>query len=259
MLNYRLTCSNITSYSFCLLFKKKNIDNKNNNMSTIKLSSSIKVTGNDNESSNIFAVDITLDSNASTSSVLIEKENSSECMSVIERSNRPSPANLTNENVPKMASTPPIDSSARSKSTNTSIVSSKRNEMHFFDMNFYKELYVKNGISIFEIFPSTKNYKPNSYLNAFACLPNNQSYYYCQIVEDGGRCCAYKYKSTEFKRPFRKRNDALNKHFARHHLKDAKDETLYSNLNEYQASKLLEKSKILQSFLLSRENLRNNK
>lgn len=49
-------------------------------------------------------------------------------------------------------------------------------------------------------------------------------------------------------------NYALNKHFARHYLKYAQEETLYSNLNEYQWSKLLDKSKMLQNSLLSKEN-----
>lgn len=234
-------------------------------MPTIKIPSPIKLTGNDTDSVNIFAVDITVDAKAATSNPMMKKENSSQCAAVIDRFDRPSPNTLSNENEiyidkdteENVSSKPQIPSGKflnKSFGIETSVVSNKRNEMHFIDINIYKEFYVKDGMSIFEIFPSIKKYKPNSYLNAFACLPNDQSHYYCQIVEKGTRCCAYKYKSTEFKRPFRRRNDALNKHFARHHLKDARDETLHSNLNEFQAPRLLEKSKILQNSSPLKEN-----
>ncbi|KAK5779167.1 uncharacterized protein PWA37_004021 [Arxiozyma heterogenica] len=234
-------------------------------MPTKKISSPIKLIENDTNSANVFAVDITLDAETTTSKPLARKKDLCECVSMVHRFDRSPSSILSNENgihINKITENntfnklpiPIVDSFAENFIIKTSVGSNKRNEMHFIDINIYKELYVRDGISIFEIFPSIKKYKPNSYLNAFACLPNDQSYYYCQVVEKGGKCCAYKYKSTEFKRPFRRRNDALNKHFARHHLKDAKDETLHSNLNEYQASKLLEKSRVLQNSIPPKEN-----
>lgn len=225
-------------------------------MPTKKISSPIKLIEKNANSAKVFTVDIILNAETTTSKPLRRKKDLCDRSpsSILSNENGIHINKTTENNMSNKPPIPIVDSFDESFIIKTSIGSNKRNEMHFIDINIYKELYVRDGISIFEIFPSIKKYKPNSYLNAFACLPNDQSYYYCQVVEKGGKCCAYKYKSTEFKRPFRRRNDALNKHFARHHLKDAKDETLHFNLNEYQASKLLEKSRVLQNLIPLKEN-----
>lgn len=78
----------------------------------------------------------------------------------------------------------------------SSTLMKKENSSRFLsvvDMNVYKELYLRVGSSVLEIFLTIIYiYKPDSCLNTFVWLSNDRSHYYCQVVGAGGKCCIYK-------------------------------------------------------------------